>query len=241
LSRRQGGIGALCAAIILGLASSFASAQEEKPAAGAGEAAPVGSKKIWTLDFEAQRPRRLTLGREPDLETYWVVPFTLTNKDADDHAFFLEVSAKDDKKNEYRNVAQDQVKDVVRRKLGVRKTGVLWTAEDYTVQHEPIEVPPTFPHDMKLPVIKAGESVRCVAIFRGPNVEADRLTVTFRGLTSDVVAAKTDKPNERKVTERALVLDYERPGDEFHRSSDAIEYVGRQWVVLERLVKTDLE
>jgi hypothetical protein len=132
------------------------------------------------------------------------------------------------------------VKEIVRRKLGVRKDERLWTAEDLTVQHEPADVTAGFPRKLDLPVIKAGETVRCVAIFRGPDPQADKITVTFNGLTNDVISEKIG-PNERKVIERALVLSYERPGDEYYRTQDSIEYVGRQWVTLERIVKSDLD
>lgn len=199
------------------------------------------SKKLYQLKFEQDRVHRVTLGREPEIETYWFLPFTLTNEDAEDHSFFLDVSATSDKNVTYRNLEHAQVKELARRRLGVRKDGRLWSAADLTTGHEPTDIGAPFPRKLDLPVIKAGESVRCVAIFRGPDPEADRITVTVRGLSNDVVIATTDKPNERKLVERALELSYERPGDEFYRSSDAIEYLGRQWVTLERVVKTDLD
>lgn len=133
------------------------------------------------------------------------------------------------------------MKELVRKRLGVRAGDRLLAVDDLTTNHDDQDVKATGRRELKLPILKAGETVRCVAIFRGPDPEADRLSVTFRGLTNDVIAQKTDKPNERKLSERALVLTYERPGDEYFRTQDSITYVGRQWVTLERTIKTDLE
>jgi hypothetical protein len=233
LGSRYGRASAALACLIAGLLGAAV--------APAGVADDSTSKKIWMLKLEPDRPRTAKLGREPEIENYWYVPFKLTNEDQEDHSFFLEISAKSDKKVETRNLAHPLVKEIVRRKLGIRPDGRLWTADDLTTNHEPTDLNASFPRKLDLPVIKAGETVQCAAIFRGPDPEADRLEVTFRGLTNDVIAEKTGNPNERKLVERALVLSYERPGDEFHRTEDSIVFVGRQWVTLERVVKTDLD
>lgn len=233
MTRGSLALGAAAVALVAGALSPL-------PSSGA-RADDLTSKKIWMLDLEAERPQRVTLGREPYLERYWFIPFTLTNKDEADHSFFLEVTARSDKKVEYRNLADPLVKEAVRKRLGMRAGGRLWTHDDLTTNHEPIDVEAPFPRELKVPAIKAGETVRCVAIFRGPDPEADRLEVAFRGLSNDVIMEKTGAPNERKLTERVLVLAYDRPGDEYHRSSDPIEYAGRKWVTVERVVKTDLD
>src|SRR5438876_1016338 len=55
------------------------------------------SKKLWQLKFEAAMPKRVTLGKEPNIENYWYLPFTLENEDDQDHSFFLEITAVSDK------------------------------------------------------------------------------------------------------------------------------------------------
>lgn len=200
----------------------------------------IASKKIWTLGFEHGEPRRAVIGREPNLENYWYLPFTLRNEDQDDHGFFVEVTATDDKKNEYRSLAQPLVKEIARRRLGIARDEPFFSHEDLTVAHDPTDVNAPFPRKLDLPVIKAGTSARCVAIFKGPSPEADRLTIYVRGLTNDVIVEKT-APHERKLTEQVLEIAYERPGDEFYRTEDPFEFAGRRWVRVERVIKTDLE
>jgi hypothetical protein len=199
------------------------------------------SKKIFQLKMEPDRIRRAVLGHEPEVENYFYLPFKLTNEDQEDHSFFLEVFGNSDKGVEYRNLEHPLVKEIVRKKIGVREGGRLWSAADLTTNHEPTDVGAPFPRRLELPVIKAGETVQCVAIFKGPDVEADKITITFRGLSNDVVGQKTGKPNERKLTERVLVLTYECPGDEYYRQQRSIDYVGREWKTLERVIKSDLD
>jgi hypothetical protein len=219
----------LLALFCAGIAASFALADDST------------AKKVFILGVEPGKVRTTTIGREPEIERYWYLPFTLVNEDQEDHSFFLEVSAESDKKREYRNLAHPIVKEKARRRLGVREGETFWDAHDLTTNHEPTDTAAAFPRKLDLPVIKAGEKVRCVAIFRGPDPEADKIVVSFRGLTNDVQSIKTGTPNERKLVERIFQLTFERPGDEFYRTDDAIEYVGRQWVTVERTVKSDLD
>lgn len=201
------------------------------------------SKKLWQLKFEAGKPKRVPLGKEPNIENYWYLPFTLENEDAEDHSFFLEITAISDKGPNfahYRSIAHPLVKDIVRRKLGIRPDGRLWSQEDFTTAHEPTDVNAPFPRQLDLPVIKGKDKVQCVAIFNGLDREADWVTVSIRGLTNDVIVKKT-APHERKVSERVFQLKYERPGDEYYRNEDSIDYVSHEWVIVERTIKTDLE
>ena len=199
------------------------------------------SKKLWLLKMEPDRVRTCTIGIEPDIERYWYITFTLTNEDQEDHSFFLEVSAESDKKRTYRNLSSSIVLAKVRKRLGFREGDKLWDASDLTTTHAETDTSAAFPRSLDLPVIKAGEKARCVAIFKGPDEEADRMTVSFRGLTNDVQSIKTGTPNERKLIERVFQLSYERPGDEFYRTDDSIERVGHAWVTVERVVKSDLD
>lgn len=198
------------------------------------------SKKLWMLEFEPGKPKRIQIGKEPNIENYWYLPFTLKNPDAEDHHFFLEITATSDKNKQYRSIAHPIVKELVRRKLGVRKDEPLWSQEELTVAHEPTDPNAPFPRKLDLPVIKAGEAVKCVAIFNAWDREMDFLTIQIRGLTNDVITQKT-APHERKVSERVLLLKYSRPGDEYYRNEDAVEFSGREWTTIERTIKTDLE
>jgi hypothetical protein len=235
-------------------------------------------KRVWLLRFEHGRPTRVTLGREPSLENFWVLPFTLTNEDDVPHGderpiaetwgltnppgvseadaaarrdfaagrIFIDVYAESEKSVRFEDVAQPLVKEKARRLLGVRPEEPFWSQEELT---------------SGLSVIKPGETVRCVAIFKGFSREMDRLKIIVRGLTNDVRVFKADEeartlekskkaaeelppslpPHERKIIERALVLRYYRPGDEYYRTLDAFEFEGREWVSLEQVAKSDLD
>ncbi len=210
------------------------------------------SKKIWILKLEHGRPERVTLGKEPNLENFWYLPFTLTNEDAEPHSFFLDVTAVSDKDHHYNDLSQPQVKEKVRRRLGLKPTDRLWARDDLTMPAgKPADYgsPLPQPLELSLPAIQAGETIQCVAIFHGFDPEMDSLAITVKGLTNDVEVLKTRDdetkaelpPHERRVRERVLVLRYERPGDEYYRTIDPIEFVGREWVTVERVIKTDLE
>jgi hypothetical protein len=238
-SVRQLGLRALAglsAAALLACATLVASA----PARGDDNT----SKKLWQLQFEPTGiPKRVVLGKEPNIEPYWYLPFTLENTDAQDHSFFLEITAVTDKGPNfvhYRSLGHPLVKELVRRRLGVRPDEPFWSAEDYTTAHEPTDVSAAFPRQLDMPVIKAGQKVKCVAIFNSLDAEADFITISVRGLTNDVIMKKT-APHERKLSERVFQMHYYRPGDEYYRTEDPIEYTGHEWVIVDRTIKTDLE
>jgi len=203
-------------------------------------------QRVWLLRFEHGKPARVTLGREPSLENYWVLPFTLTNEDGEPHSgFFIDVYADSDKSVHYEDLASPLVKEKVRKLIGVKPGETFWGQEELTSGTQTIE---------------PGQTVKCVVIFHGYHPEMDRLTITVRGLTNDVHFYKGDEerreaeklgkrgdppqdlpPHRRKVVERALLLKYYRPGDEFYATLDALEFEGREWVTLERIEKTDLD
>ncbi len=95
------------------------------------------------------------------------------------------------------------------------------------------------PRTINMPVIKAGETWNCVAIFNRWDNEADYLTVRINGLTNDIIS-KTEKAHERTLTERVLTLKYYRPGDEFWTPEDTMDFVERKWIDVTRTIKSDL-
>lgn len=199
------------------------------------------SKKIWMLELEHAKPKRIRIGIEPNVQSYLYLPFTLTNPDDKDHSFFLEVWAESDKGKTYRPVASQVVLAKVRHRLGVKPFERLWSQEDFTTAHDDQPLPPDPPLQIKLPTIPGGEAVQCVVVFTGPDPEMDKMTIRFRGLTNDVHVVKTDDPHERILKERVLALEYRRQGDEFFWHEDPIDFVERRWETQETLIKTDLD
>ncbi len=96
------------------------------------------------------------------------------------------------------------------------------------------------PYEIARPIIKAGETRRCVAIFRGVSKQMDRLTIDVTGLTNDIIIEAV-ADHRRKITERVYQIVYKRPGDEFYPSMDAMSFVSKGWVDRERTIKTDLK
>ncbi|MHC4391782.1 MAG: hypothetical protein ACYTFT_05670 [Planctomycetota bacterium] len=198
------------------------------------------SKTIWHLDIETFHPKLIRIGREPNIQNYWYVPFTLENPDDKEHSFFLEISAESDKGKTYRSLDEPIVLAAIKRTMGIKPVGRLWSQPEFTTRHED-QPRGGFPTSVALPKIQGKDKVPCVAIFHGPDREMDKLKITIKGLTNDVIVTKTDNPHERILSQRVLVLEYERPGDEFYAQEDPIVFIGRRWEMVETKVKTDLE
>ena len=96
------------------------------------------------------------------------------------------------------------------------------------------------PYEIARPIIKAGETRRCVAIFRGVSKQMDRLTIEINGLTNDIIIEAV-ADHQRKITEKVYQIVYKRPGDEFYPSMDAMSFVSKGWVDRARTIKTDLK
>lgn len=233
----------MAGALALGAGSALvpaAWAQQEGGGELEAEAFARGSG-IYLLDLQYDKPRQIAVGREPYVEHFWYVTFVLANQDSEDHPFFLEVSAESDKGVTYRPVQHPEVERIVRGRLGLAEGEPLWTAADLTIRHAEQPLPPRFPTEIVEPVIRAGQRLRCVAIFKGWHPEANHLTITFRGLTNDVRLEPAGRPHERKLLERVFRVEYYRPGDEFFPHIEALQFVGHRWETVERVVKTDLE
>lgn len=199
------------------------------------------SKKVWLLELKPGRARRVLVGREPNGQRYWYLPFTLTNKESTAHSFFLEIWSESDKGRQFRSIDESVVVAKARKRLGLDPGQRLWSQPDFTTAHAEQPLPPTFPTELRLPRIGGGETVQCIAVFHGPDAEMDKMVVKVRGLTNDVEVKRTDNAHERVLRQRVLVLHYRRPGDEFYAQEDPIEFLGRTWEVLEERVKTDLD
>ncbi len=209
------------------------------PAARADETPEY--KRIYTLDLAWEKPVQLRVGKEPEIERFWYVVFTITNNDAVDHRLFVSVSAKSDKGVTYRPIEHPEALRVVRNRLGLHEGESLATASSLTIDHPAQERPPRFPTKLQMPVIRAGQTIRAVAIFKGLHPEANHITITWQGLTNDVQFLPTGQPHERKVIERLFHVEYYRGGDEFYPNEEWLEEVGHRWETVERIVKTDLE
>ncbi|MCZ6690170.1 MAG: hypothetical protein O7H41_11240 [Planctomycetota bacterium] len=246
-------------------------------------------KKLFFLEITYETPKELYLrsghGGE-DRDVFWYFPYTLKNKDAEDHKFFLQITAETNRGVKYRDGFHPLALDKIRKMNGnqadvylkdgsklegrveirgervqvdsgtsfksVQSDDVdkisykLWAHTDVTMPERVASVPVTGerrplgqPYEIARPVIRAGETRQCVAIFPRLDAETDLLTISVFGLTNDILVEPTE-PHRRKITERIYQIVYERPGDEFFPSLDKISLVKEGWVDRERIIKTDL-
>jgi hypothetical protein len=226
----------------------FNCAECEKTANDIARSAPQ-----WTLEFKHEKPRRIVVKMDERApEAYWWFPYTLKNNDKDEHAFSVHIAAESDKgKNvaKYYDVAVPEVTADIRKLLGLKEGEPLWTQIEVTSippgqQHQPpaTSTPPPGGESAKiaLPVLKSGEQIKCAAMFRGLDPEMDKLTITVRGLSSDIEVETLEQPFRRKMRERVLELVYESPGDEFMAQTRPIKFVSQKWTEVEKTIKSDL-
>ena len=200
-------------------------------------------KKIWFLKFKHDKPKRISIGEEEggDIDVYWYMTYTLTNTDGDDHKIFINITAESDKGYKYVDTTQPLAKEKIKKRLQMGPDEKLFGKEDLTYSGKEEDLRAPFPRKLNLPVIKAGQTIRCVAIFHRWDPEMDSLVIKIQGLTNDVRIERTEIPNERKITETFLTLEYKRPGDEFYVTLDSLKYAGRKWIHVTRKIKTDLK
>jgi len=62
------------------------------------EAITRGNESIWVLDFEPGELQQVQIKDDTgDVETYWFLPYTLTNNDESPHRFFVDITAYSDR------------------------------------------------------------------------------------------------------------------------------------------------
>ncbi|MEW6741970.1 MAG: hypothetical protein AB1486_04345 [Planctomycetota bacterium] len=84
--------------------------------------------------------------------------------------------------------------------------------------------------DLRAGEIGAGEKLRCLAVFGKLSPHVDKLDIVVTGL----VDAVSLKGGRRTVENRALVLHYSRPGDEFYPQRRPLFLQKKEWRVLSR-------
>lgn len=213
---------------------------------------------VWFLEFREGPLGRVQIKDDTgDVENYWFLPYTLTNKDKHPHDYFIDITAVSDQGNRqhrYHDMFIEDVYEEVRRILGVREGQQLLSQREVSAPRPgQANVLPKIGDQattetavISLPTIAPDETLRCVAIFQKFDPEMDRLTIKVRGLTNtslitnDAYVAPEGQPNRRVITEAVLTLAYRRPGDEMAHGQDPIEFVGRRWVDETRTIVSDL-
>jgi hypothetical protein len=173
---------------------------------------------VWTLDIKYGKPKRVEVKRETgNPEVYWYVYYELTNNDKLERPCFIDVTAESDKgKNTYtyHDCIVPEVKAELRRVVGVKDGETLYTSEELCLTDGKNKLPskdlPEKVHrdqasgiyeganaKLSFPMIKPGETRKCVAMFQKLDTEFDFLTIYFHGLTNTTTSIPTtpDKPD----------------------------------------------
>ncbi|MBN1417344.1 MAG: hypothetical protein JXP34_01130 [Planctomycetes bacterium] len=236
---REGG--ALCAlaalallpwalASIPGAPAVLAADAPEESAAPAEEATATGPERIdtgqfWLLDFQcvAVRPAIVDAGGGPSGDVFWYMVYTVENRDAVDHSYRLTFRATSDKGRSYACMVLPEVERRAEERQGRELLGPadLWEAEKARRDGDATKFEAAT-------TLKAGEKRWCVATFNRIDAEADKIEILVRGLTNEFRVAVLDD-GRRRVTEKAMKLFIERPGDEFGHGLDTFKYLRREW------------
>lgn len=133
-----------------------------------------------------------------------------------------------------------KVEAILRYRGKVKKGEKLYSQVDLTIPTTKTNLnadPAT--RKLAMPVMKPGETRKCVAIFRRFDVEMDVLVLTFRGLSNDNIV-QVSGDHRREVTESILQLTYQRRGSEFFTANKTPKFVSKKWIAVKRTIKTDL-
>lgn len=214
---------------------------------------------VWVLDFKEDKLGRCQIKDDTgDVEVYWFMPYTLTNRSKHVRSFFIDITASSDKtankEHKYHDMFVPDVFEEISKILGVKEGQQLLTQRELCAPKpgQPNVLPKVQDPRTKetavisLPEIQPGESLKCVAMFQKFDADMDRLVIKVRGLTNsslisnDDFVAPENQPHRRVITEAVLLLHYKRPGDEMAHGQDPIEFVGRRWADESRTIGSDL-
>jgi hypothetical protein len=134
-----------------------------------------------------------------------------------------------------------KVEAILRYRGKLKKGEALHSQLDLTIPSKKADLnadPAT--RKLAMPTIKAGETKKCVAIFRKFDVEMDWAIITFRGLSNDQIVGFPED-HRRNVTENILQLVFERRGSNFFTANKTPKFVSKKWIAVKRTIKTDLK
>jgi len=145
----------------------------------------------WNLTFDQGEVERISIKTGINWEAYWYMTYKVTNNTDQDIPLHLGIKAISDVgKKTYIEGFYKRVEAAIEKAKGKKYLNI---------------------KDMRV-TIKAGESKEAIAIFGSIEERTDTLKVQISGLW-DRISHEGDKTF---VEDKALVLTYYRPGDEFY-------------------------
>jgi len=163
----------------------------------------------WHLDFEAVKLDRISIRTGMQWSSYWYLVYKVSNKTDRDIPLRLSIKATSDvAKKTYLEGYYKRVEEAIELRDGKAYQNI---------------------KDLRCN-IDQGDSKLCIAIFGSVVESTDTLKIQVRGLW-DRVFYEGEKVF---VEDRALVLTFLRPGDEYFPQYDKISLKRKEWVVLSR-------
>lgn len=216
-----------------------------------------------TIDLSGMDPETLPgefsgTARQLRTENWWYLYYEVTNSGQEDRRFFLNFTGRSDRGATYHDVKDvavfKKVEEILRSRGKLKKDETLHSSFDMSIPEKPGDLEAAFPRKLSMPVIRAGETKKGVAIFRRFDLNMDKLVISVEGLQNDqlVISPSDTKtpdgkdipnppaPHRRRVTTRVLELTFSRPGNEQFTANKTPKFVSRKWVSRTREIKTDL-
>jgi hypothetical protein len=167
----------------------------------------ISKLNTWELTFASKAPRSIEVTEENKLVLYRYVIYQVTNNTAQDVDFYPTFQLETEDGAVTNSLIYAEAYKQLEGRFG---KGLLDSSH-------------------VAGVIKPGETRKGVAIFKGADPASDVLTVYVAGLSGDI---KSQKNSEGKLTVlyRTYKLVYQRPGDEYDLSRDAVTLKSSEWV-----------
>ncbi len=194
--------------VVLSMVASFVPMSAVEARAQISDASQA---EPWKLDFEKGKFGAISVRNKAGrVRTLHYLVFKLTNESGSDVPLALHFRLATDvnEKDVYRETVDAKAAEAVAKHLGKKE---LVARADRPA------------------TLADGDSIECVALFGPIDSRWDELTMTVHGL-EDVVYRNGGK---RFFRRRAMVMEWERPGDEFFTQRDRIKFKKAAWKTTE--------
>lgn len=193
-----------------------------------------GPRQVWHLEFSHEKIQAIRICiEEGEIEVYYYMLYKITNKDEQDHEIDIRIGAWSDKQPcpnkwdktlkryrhmsdlKYRDTYMPEVVEAVEKKHFLQEAndgGGLFSLKDVTMPQDILKPTKTGlqgdESGISSPVIKAGETWQCVALFKRISPEMDYLRIFVDGLTNDfkiLTYLDSEKVREFRGTDMVLM------------------------------------
>jgi hypothetical protein len=187
--------------------------------------AAVEKRLSWALGFRPIKVRMVTPRVGPGRgRSYWYLVYEIENKAAEEHDFFLSITATGERKATYSDLFLPSVERAIEEQEGRPLWGKLDKFEKVLQDRA------TDARKYAYETIGAGEKRLCVAVFNRFDPNSKNLTLRVKGLTNDIAVETDPADGSTVLRERVRVVHVRRPGDEYEYGSDGFKNLEMEWV-----------